>query len=420
MRIKLRALAVLVGVLTVTAPAEAAKRRRPPLDLLVHVENSSGAALESTRAEESFNPASVVKVATSLWALERLGPEFRFETRIFARGTFDPATGRLDGDLVVQGGADPDFHAENAFLVADALNRIGVREVTGAIVVNQRFWMGWENGSAGTDSDPFNRGLTMAGRLRQGLDPHRWTGAIRHSWRELAIRRALDPAKPPRVAVRGGVGVDGEVKQGELLVVHRSKPLMDTLRRFNAFSNNDIERLGAVLGPVEELAALVAVRCGVDASAVAFETTSGLGTNRLSPRLVVRLLRELRATCARLGIALESVLPVAGCDPGTVTRFFPNLAMGENASAVVGKTGTLTNTDGGVAVVAGFANTADGDLAFCLAVPRAQGRLKGARVVEERYILDLLSRHGGPRPRSCAPPLPEADTGASMILVAGS
>lgn len=420
MRGRVIVLVAALGVLATSPAAEAAKRRRPPLDLLAYVEAPDGSPLQSNRPDEDFNPASVVKVATTMWALERLGPEFRFETRLFARGSFDPASGRLTGDLVVQGGADPDFHAENAFLVADALNRIGLKEVTGAVVVSRRFWMGWENGSAGTQSDPTQRGLTMASRLRQGLDPHRWNAVVRRAWREAAVRRGLDPAKPPRVAVRGGVGVDGDAKDGELLVVHRSKPLVDTLRRFNAYSSNDIERLVEVLGPIEELAALVAVRCDAEPGSVSFETASGLGTNRLSPRLVVCLLRELRVTCTRLGLSLESVLPVAGCDPGTVTRFFPQLASGENVSSVVGKTGTLTSTDGGVAAFAGFANTLQGDLAFCLAVPRAQGRLKGARVVEERFVLDLLARNGGPRPRPCAPPLPEADTGASMILVAGS
>jgi D-alanyl-D-alanine carboxypeptidase len=259
----------------------------------------------------------------------------------------------------------------------------------------------------------------MGGRLKQALDSRRWTGTIRREWREFAARRGLDVNKPPRVAVSGGVGVDGEVATGELLVVHRSKPLVDTLRRFNCFSNNDIERVTEHLGPIEELVGLLAVRCGLPSEAIQLETTSGLGTNRLTPKAVVRLLHEFRHTCERVGVPVESVLPVAGCDSGTVTRFFPLLSTGEFVTSVVGKTGTLTSTDGGIAVLAGFAATASGEVAFCVAAPRAGGRLKTARSAEERWVLDLIAKQGGPAGRTCAAALPEPDTGATMILVAG-
>jgi D-alanyl-D-alanine carboxypeptidase/D-alanyl-D-alanine-endopeptidase (penicillin-binding protein 4) len=390
--------------------------RRPPLELVWHVETVDGQVVEAGRGEEPINPASVVKVATSMWALERLGPDFRFETRVFARGTVDARRGVLSGDLVVQGGGDPDFHAENAFLVADALNRLGIRQVTGALVVSRTFWMGWENGSQGTNPDPVQRGLTMASRLRQALDPRRWSGSTRAAWRDLAPRRGFNPAKPPRVQVLGGIGVDGQ-RSGELLLVHRSGPLSGSLRRFNSYSNNDIERVGANLGPVEELASLLRVRCDARDEQVSLETSSGLGVNRLSPRLVVRLLREFRDTCRHVGIPVESVLPVAGCGPGTVTRFYPQLAQGANATSVVGKTGTLTSTDGGVSVLAGFVNTRAGDFAFCVAAPNAAGRLRSARVAEERWLVDFIARHGGPMPRACSATVGDSDVDASVIVV---
>lgn len=419
------ALVVLAGVLVAhDAVAASARKGRPrhrsaPLELIWQVESLDGRVLASHLPDEPMNPASVLKVGTSLWALERLGPDYRFETRFYARGTLDPQRGILKGDLVVHGGADPDFQVENGFLVAAALNQLGVRQVTGALVVDSRFWMGWENGSEGTDPDPTRRGVTMATRLRQSLDSRRWNGATRAAWREVAARRGLDVAHPPRVVVTGGVGVDG-ARTGELLVVHRSGPLVATLRRFNCFSNNDIERVGASLGPVDELAGLLTVRCDAPHDAIQLQTSSGLGENRLSPRLIVRLLREFRETCRRIHMPLEAVLPVAGCDPGTVSRFFPTLANNEASRSLVGKTGTLTSTDGGISVLAGFVNTAQGDLAFCVAVPRAQGRLRLARHAEEKWLLDVIAEHGGPEPRQCLPPVADPDTGASVIVVAGA
>ncbi len=111
------------------------------------------------------------------------------------------------------------------------------------------------------------------------------------------------------------------------------------------------------------------------------------------------------------------MLPVAGCDPGTVDRFFPRLQAAPFTASVVGKTGTLTSTDGGIAVLGGIARTARGDLAFCVAAPKARGKLQLARKAEEQWLLDLIASNGGPRPRVCAPPLASTDTEASIIVV---
>jgi D-alanyl-D-alanine carboxypeptidase/D-alanyl-D-alanine-endopeptidase (penicillin-binding protein 4) len=417
---RLAGLLVALVLALPAVPANAAGTRRAPrpLDVLWHVETVSGTEVSTQQGDVPINPASVVKVATSLWALERLGADFRFETRVVARGTVDRARGVLDGDLVVHGSGDPDFGPGNAMLIADSLARLGVSRVQGRLLVNPSFWIGSEDGSNAPDGRQA-RGVRMAGRLRQALDPQRWGRAHRGAWRELAAARGLDSMRPPRIAVVGGVGLDTE-RTGELLLVHRSGPLADTLRRFNCFSNNDIERLGTMLGPVEELAGLIRVRCEAPREAVQFATTSGLGTNRLTSRLVVRLLREFLATAVRAGLSVDSLLPVAGCDPGTVTGFFPTLAGGPGAGAVTGKTGTLTATDGGVSVLAGYASTGDGDLIFCVVVPDAAGRLRRARRAEEQWMLDLLASHGGPRPNACRTPLVGADLIAEVIVVAPS
>jgi serine-type D-Ala-D-Ala carboxypeptidase/endopeptidase (penicillin-binding protein 4) len=401
-----------------------ARRRRPrrvpkPPPLVWHIETLAGDVVTSDKGDEPINPASVVKVATTMWAIERLGPDFRFETRIFSRGTLDPKTGVLRGDLVVQGSGDPDFHAENAFLVAQALNRLGVREVRGKLVVNRSFWMGWENGSAGAIADPEQRSLTMASRLRQALDSQRWKATLRRAWRDFAAVRGLPANRPFRVVVTGGVAVDGEQVQGEMLVVHRSQSLATALRRFNCYSNNDIERVGAVIGSPGELAGVVAARCSAPGSSVQLETMSGLGTNRISPHTIVRMLREFRASAERLGVTVADLLPASGCDPGTVTGFFPQLSSGANVGSVIGKTGTLTSTDGGITVLAGFINTTEGEFVFCVAAPGASGRLKVSRQAEERFLLSFLAEHGGARSRSCGPPLPGSDTEAGIILVGG-
>lgn len=416
------AVAVLTGLVVASFFAEAAaapaaqgrpRRRSVPVPLVFHVETLDGRVVASSGADEPINPASIAKVATTLWALERLGPGHRFETRFRAAGTVDRRAGVLRGDLEVEGGADPDFHAENALLVAARLNELGVRRVTGKVVVNERFWMGWEGGSAGRLSDPRARALRMGARLRRAFDPRLWDRRTRAAWRSVAARHGLDQSRPPSVTAAGGVGF-GPAVRGELLVVHRSPPLAATLRRFNCYSNNDIERIAFSLGSAADLARLLSERLEAPEGAIRLETTSGLGRNRMSPRLVVQLLRLLRDTAQRMGLDVEELLPVAGCDPGTVAQMFPKLVGFPNAASVVGKTGTLTATDGGVSVFAGFASAMEGDLVFCVAAPRSAGRLRAARREEERFVIGLLARHGGPRPRTCAAPLGAPDAGAEV------
>jgi D-alanyl-D-alanine carboxypeptidase/D-alanyl-D-alanine-endopeptidase (penicillin-binding protein 4) len=391
-------------------------RRSSAPALVWYVEGDDGQVVDAREEDQPINPASVVKIATSWWALERLGPDYRFVTRFAARGTIDAAHGMLKGDLIVHGSGDPDFQVENAFLVAQALNKMGVRRVSGKIVVDGKFWIGWENGSQGTNPDPVKRATLMAVRLRQALDVHRLNWSARQAWNSYAARNGMQHQPLPSVTVMGGARYEPEPEGDEaVLFEHRSKPLADTLRRFNVFSNNDIERVAASIGTPGDLSVLLADRLVPGTSPVMLSTASGLGENRLSPRQIVAMLRGFRAEASRLGVDIEHLLPVAGCDPGTVEAAFPRLSSPPFATSLVAKTGTLTSTDGGITVLAGFLNTAQGEVAFCVAVPKAAGRIRQARRTEESFVVDLLNRRGGAAPRTCAPPLPSPAGDASIV-----
>jgi Na+/H+ antiporter NhaC len=384
-----------------------------PADLVWHVESAHGDLVASRGADHAINPASLAKLATSLWALERLGAGHRFPTRFELRGD----------DLLVIGSADPDFQPENAMRAAEALNRRGIRRVPGRLLVSSTFWIGWDRGTNGRAVEPDHRAGLMASRLGEALDPRLWSPETREAWESLARRQGSDPVRPPRVEIAGPAGPLAAETQpadagGRLLLTHWSRPLPETLKRFNSYSNNDIERLEASLGSPDDLAGFLVRRWEVPRDSVQLATTSGLGRNRLTPRLVVRLLRDLQRTATELGLGVEEILPVAGCDPGTLEAF-PRLTDGPAAGAMVGKTGTLTNTDGGIALLAGFLSTEGGDLLFCVAAPRSGNRLVAARRAEEVWLLDLAARHGGARPRECGGPWPLSGDGVLLEVGPG-
>jgi D-alanyl-D-alanine carboxypeptidase/D-alanyl-D-alanine-endopeptidase (penicillin-binding protein 4) len=74
-------------------------------------------------------------VITALYALDRLGPGFRFATRLVATG---PVAGRtLQGDLVLAGTGDPTLSTDGLAAMAAALRLRGVAAVTGRFLFDE-------------------------------------------------------------------------------------------------------------------------------------------------------------------------------------------------------------------------------------------------------------------------------------------
>ena len=87
---------------------------------------------------EPRNPASVMKIVTSLAALELLGPAFRFHTDVFARGELHD--GVLDGDLVIRGGGDPKLTYEKLWQLAHQLRARGLRDIRGDVILDRSYF----------------------------------------------------------------------------------------------------------------------------------------------------------------------------------------------------------------------------------------------------------------------------------------
>ncbi|MHC0054814.1 D-alanyl-D-alanine carboxypeptidase/D-alanyl-D-alanine endopeptidase [Actibacterium sp. D379-3] len=89
----------------------------------------TGQVLEALNPLLPLPPASTAKAITTLYALQHLGPGFRFRTQAVATG---PVTGgRVQGDLVLVGGGDPVLTTDDLGDLAASLKAAGVREVAG-------------------------------------------------------------------------------------------------------------------------------------------------------------------------------------------------------------------------------------------------------------------------------------------------
>lgn len=90
---------------------------------------SSGLRLESVAGDKGLPPASVTKALTCLYALDALGPDHRFRTRLLTTGPV--RDGVLDGDLVLAGGGDPTLGTDELADLAAQLKQAGLREIRG-------------------------------------------------------------------------------------------------------------------------------------------------------------------------------------------------------------------------------------------------------------------------------------------------
>lgn len=93
----------------------------------------TGVSRESGDAATGRPPASVTKAITALYALDTLGADHRFETRLMATGSI--ADGEILGDLVLVGGGDPVLDTDTLATMAANLKEAGIIGVRGEFKV---------------------------------------------------------------------------------------------------------------------------------------------------------------------------------------------------------------------------------------------------------------------------------------------
>lgn len=123
------------------APVIAAlQRAKVPVDALhVVVMEANGSqktpALLSHEATTSINPASLSKLATTVAALDLLGPTFVWRTPVYIDGPV--RDGVLQGNVYVRGSGDPRLVVERVWLLMRRLQGLGIQKIQGDIVLDR-------------------------------------------------------------------------------------------------------------------------------------------------------------------------------------------------------------------------------------------------------------------------------------------
>jgi len=100
----------------------------------VLMDAQTGEVLAERNPDRSFIPASLSKIPTTLMALNALGTEHRFETRLLADGRIDQ--GVLYGNLHLVGSGDPTLRTRDLEVLSDTLARQGIARITGDFTYN--------------------------------------------------------------------------------------------------------------------------------------------------------------------------------------------------------------------------------------------------------------------------------------------
>lgn len=352
------------------------------LGLLIESENGKK-IIRDAASDEAFNPASNIKILTALAVIKTFGVDYRFTTAFWTNGSFDRETGTINGDLIVSG-RNPSFHYEQAVEVAQTLNKLGIRKVTGNLIVPYGFTMNFDWSA-----------LRSGEQLYDTLDSERRPSDASQAWFEQ--RRALGDSasmqNTPSVAVMGAVVVDSVPPNSRVILTHKSPTLIDVLKPMLCYSNNFMsERIGETVGGPSGVKQTLVKHYSIPENELTLASTSGLGVNRVTPRAMMQIYRALRSELASKGFKISDILPVAGVDPGTLSNRFTSQS---SRGSVIGKTGTLSRTDAGVSTLVGEMKTAKGEV-LLFVIFNQRGSVSRFRGYQEALISFVQNEFGGP------------------------
>ena len=91
------------------------------------------------REKLHLRPASTMKCVTAIAALDKLGADYDFKTRIYYTGTISDSTKVLHGDLYCLGGMDPMFSTSDMSAIADSIRQLGITRIEGNVYADLSF-----------------------------------------------------------------------------------------------------------------------------------------------------------------------------------------------------------------------------------------------------------------------------------------
>ncbi len=260
---------------------------------------SGNQLLGNYRGTEPLPSASIAKVATTLVALHRFGPDHQFKTRIGTTGTLN--NGTLAGDLIVEGGEDPFFVWEEAVRLGNLLHEMGIKRITGNLVIVGKFYMNFQQSS-----------LTSGNLLKQGLNANIWPQEAQKQY------QTLSPDTPrPQLMIEGEVITTTTTPNHVTFRLEQSSfPVPELLKKMNRYSNTQMSTMfNEALGGTQTVGQTAAKLSGVP------EAEIQLGSaDRISPRAAVAMFLAIAKSLEPHQMTVGDVFAIVGQDEGLLQK----------------------------------------------------------------------------------------------------
>lgn len=345
--------------------------------------------VEGANVDMRIRLASVSKLLTTLWGVEKLGFDFKYDMKLFIKGN----------NLHIQGSYDPFLGNEKMFYLVSQLNELGYEKFD-TITFDKNLLIN-PDAEYSSDEYPTMNSVTNGRYLKKYFNTNSWSADTKSEYSNyysLAKTGRFRKVLSFEVANVKAV-VENPFKDDESVkVLTLSSPgLYKYLKQMNIKSNNYVaETVFRQLGGVSKFKEYLTERFNLSSEQIQFYTGSGLPAviagvrkdNYATCSITLNLISELKKIMEEQGREIEDVVAVPGSDGGTFrNRIFP----ADYKNAFVAKTGTLMHTS----TLAGAMNTQNGFSFF--GIFNQSTDIGGSKVVQNSMVKSIMTELGGPR-----------------------
>ncbi|MBC7713087.1 MAG: D-alanyl-D-alanine carboxypeptidase [Rhizobacter sp.] len=344
---------------------------------------------EGTNVDMRIRLASVSKLLTSLWAVDKLGMEYKYDMKITIK----------DNNLHIAGALDPFLGNEKMFYLVSQLNALGYTKFD-TITFDKNLIID-PDVAYESDEYPSMSNAMIAKHLRNYFNTATWSADTKTeyaTYRNMAapgrfVKDISFEATNVKFVEENPFKDDADAK----VLTLPSPALYKYLKEMNIKSNNTVaESVFRQLGGLPAFKEYMSSRYSLTTDQIQFFTGSGLPAtvngerkdNYATCAVMLDLLSNLKATVEKQGKELEDLVAVPGSDGGT----FRNRTFGsEYKNSFVAKTGTLMHTS----TLAGAMNTQKGFSFF--GVFNQSTDIGGSKVVQNSMVKSIMTEMGGPK-----------------------
>ncbi len=333
--------------------------------------------------------ASVSKLLTSLWAVDKLGMEYKYDMKLFIKGK----------NLHIQGAYDPFLGNEKMFYLVSQLNQLGYTSFD-TITFDKNLLID-PDVAYESDEYPTMNSVTNGRNVKRYFNTATWSADTKEEYANYyALAKAGRFVKTPTFTVTNVQYVEANPfkDDAEAKVLTLSSPaLYKYLKEMNIKSNNTVaETVFRQLGGLPEFQKYMSDRYKLTTDQIQFFTGSGLPNtingvrkdNYATCSVMLNLISSLKETVEKQGHEIEDLVAVPGSDGGT---FRNRIISADYKNSFVAKTGTLMHTS----TLAGAMNTQKGFSFF--GIFNQSTDISGSKIVQNSMVKSIMTEMGGPK-----------------------